>query len=323
MLCGSLTPPTLNPIPIPIQTGIIISIPLTPEQITEHAPQIGNVGLSLKLETTAVCKVFRELRRTLLTQRGNRNGLFLLHNELVLLGGTLGLESLPGQLPLEEVHEDIPNGFQIVTAGLFHPQVIVDGGVTGSSREGSPLALGDVLERTGMAVALRQSEINAVNKVVRSTAVGDKVGRLDVPMDQMATVHNLHALQHLIGDHESGLEAETASALVELVLERWPKKVHDHEIVRILDTKVMDLGEAGGILKLAVDLVFVTELGTTRSVLFEFNGHFFAVGADAKVDVTEGTTADAFRDAVFGNGGLHCDFIYFWVAGVDEMKLRY
>ena len=73
----------------------------------------------------------------------------------------------------------------------------------------------------------------------------------------------------------------------------------------------MDLGEAGGVLEFAVDLVFVAELGTTRAVLFEFDGHLFPVGADAEVDVTERAAADSFRDAVFGDGGLH----FLWVRG--------
>ena len=71
----------------------------------------------------------------------------------------------------------------------------------------------------------------------------------------------------------------------------------------------MDLGEAGRVLKFAVDLVFVTELGTSGAVLFEFHCHLLAVRADAEVDVPEGTAADSFRDAIFRDGGLHCLFI--------------
>ena len=71
----------------------------------------------------------------------------------------------------------------------------------------------------------------------------------------------------------------------------------------------MDLGESRGILEFAVYLVFVTELRAASAVLFEFHGNLFAVGADAEVDVTEGSAADSFGDAVFGDGRLHCCFL--------------
>ena len=127
-------------------------------------------------------------------------------------------------------------------------------------------------------------------------------------MDEMTAVHDLYSLQHLIGDHEDGLEAEPTSALVELILKGGPKQIHHHQIVGVLSAEVMDLGEAWRVLELAVDLVLVTELRTASSVLFEFDGDFFPVGADAQVDVPEGAAADTLGDAVFGDGGLHCLF---------------
>jgi len=64
----------------------------------------------------------------------------------------------------------------------------------------------------------------------------------------------------------------------------------------------MDLGEAGSILELAVDLVFMAELRTASSVLFEFDSDLLPVGADAQIDVPEGATADTFGDAVLRDG---------------------
>ncbi len=69
-----------------------------------------------------------------------------------------------------------------------------------------------------MALSLRQAKINAEHKVSSAVWFGDKVGWLDVAMDEMTAVHDLHSLQHLIGDHDDSLEAEPTSALVELIL---------------------------------------------------------------------------------------------------------
>lgn len=264
----------INPIPIPIQARIIISVSLTPKQIPKHTPQIGNIGLGLKLETAAISQILGELRGTPLAQSRNSNRLLLLHNQLILLGGGLGLESLPGQSPLEEVHKDIPDTFQIIAPRLLHAQMVVDRGVTGSSRQTPSLPLRDVLEGTGVSISLTQPEIDAVDEISRAAPpIGDKVGGLDVPVDQVAGVHQFHALEHLVGDHEDGLETEATAAFVELVLEGGAEEIHHHEVVGVLGAEVVDFGEAGGILELAVDFVFVAELGAAGSVLFEFYGH--------------------------------------------------
>ena len=278
----------INPIPIPIQTRIIIGISLAPKQIPKHAPQVGNIGLGLKLETATIGQILGKLRGASLTQGGNRNGLLLLHNELILLSGGLGLESLPGQSPLEEVDEDISDTLEVITSRLLHSQVIVNRGITGSTRQRPPLPLGDMLEGTGVSISFAQSEIDAVDEIARAAAsIGDEVGGFDIPVDQVAGVHQLHALQHLIGDHEDGLETEATAAFVELILERGAEQIHHHEVVGVLGAEVVDFGEAGGILELAVDFVFVAELGAACSVFFEFDGHLLPVGSHAQINITE------------------------------------
>ena len=152
--------------------------------------------------------------------------------------------------------------------------MIVNGGITGGTCQRPPLPLGNVLQGTGVSISLTQPEINAVDKVARSTPpIRDKVGRLDITMDQMARMHQFHSFQHLIGDHEDCLETETTAAFVELIFEGGSKKVHDHEIIGVLGTEVVDFGKAGSILQFTVDFVFVAELGAAGSMLFEFYSH--------------------------------------------------
>lgn len=80
--------------------------------------------------------------------------LLLLHDELVLLAGRLGLEALPGEAALKEVDEDIPDGLEVIAPGLFDAQMIVNRGVTRCTREGSALAGRNVLEGTGVPISL-------------------------------------------------------------------------------------------------------------------------------------------------------------------------
>ena len=176
--------------------------------------------------------------------------------------------------------------------------MVVDRGVPGRAREGPSLALGDVLQRARVAVTLRQAEVDAVDEVPGPAAVGDEIGWLNVTVDEVAAVHDLDALEHLVRDHEHGLEAEPPPALVELVLEGRAQEVHDHEVVGVLGAEIVDLGEAGGVLELAVHLVLVAELRAAGAVLFELHRHLLPVGSHAEVDVAEGPAADSLGDAV-------------------------
>ena len=40
---------------------------------------------------------------------------------------------------------------------------------------------------------------------------------LDIAVNQMTRMHQFDAFEHLIGDHEDGLERKSATALVELI----------------------------------------------------------------------------------------------------------
>jgi hypothetical protein len=125
----------VDPIPIPIETGIIVCVSLTSEKIAEHSPKIGNVGFRLELETAAIGQILSKLTGASLAESRDSDRLLFLHDELVFFGGRLSLEALPGETALQEVNEDVSDTFEIVTARLLHTQVIVDGSVTGGSRE--------------------------------------------------------------------------------------------------------------------------------------------------------------------------------------------
>lgn len=211
-----------------------------------------------------------------MAQGRNGDGLLLLHNELVFLGGRLGLESLPWKTSLEEVDQDVSDGLEIISSRLLHSQVIVDGRITRSTGEGSSFTLRNVLKSTRVAVTLGKTEINAVDEVaVSSSTVSDKVSRLDISVNQVARVHQLDTLQKLVCHHQDSLERKATSTLVELILQRGTQEVHDHQVVRVLGSKVVNLGESRSVLQLTVHLVLVTELRAAGSMLFELDSDLF------------------------------------------------
>jgi hypothetical protein len=89
--------------------------------------------------------------------------------------------------------------------------------------------LRNVLERSGMTVSLGETKIDTVDKVsIAASSVRNKVGRFDITMDQVTGVHQFDTFQHLIGNHEYGLEGETASAFVELIFQGRTEQIHHH-----------------------------------------------------------------------------------------------
>mmetsp|Transcript_31907 Transcript_31907/g.77324 ORF Transcript_31907/g.77324 Transcript_31907/m.77324 type:complete len:272 (+) Transcript_31907:158-973(+) len=265
-------------VPVPIQTRVVVGVSLRPKQVAEHASQIGNIGLGLKFERAAVSQVFRKLRRTSLAQGRNGNGLFLFHNELVFLGGRLGLESLPWKSSLEEINQDITNRLEIISSRLFHSQVIVNGSITRSTSKRSSFTLRNVLKGTRVAITLGKTEINAIDKVtIASSTISDKVGRLDISVNQVARVHQLDTLQKLISHHQDSLERKATSALVELILQRRTKEIHHHQVVRVLGSKVMNLGKPRSVLQFTVHLVLVTKLRAAGSMLFKLDSDLIVV----------------------------------------------
>lgn len=209
-----------------------------------------------------------------MAQCRNGDALLFFHNELVLLGGTLCLESLPRESALEEVYEHVPDRFEIISTRLLDSQVIVDGGVSWRTRERASLSLRNVLQRARVAVSFGETKVDTVDEVsISSSSVRDKVRRLNVTVNQVPRVHELHALQHLVGHHQDRFERKATPALVELVFEGRPEQIHNHEIVRVLRAEVMHFGKAGSILKLAIYFVLVAKLGTASAVLLELYGN--------------------------------------------------
>jgi hypothetical protein len=80
----------------------------------------------------------------------------------------------------------------------------------------------------------------------------------------------------------------------------------------------MNLGKPRRVLQLAVDLVLVTELGASCSVLFELDSDLLSVGADSEVDVTERSTTNTLRNTVFlhtQNKQIVCGFSWIVCGG--------
>ena len=94
---------------------------------------------------------------------------------------------------------------------------------------------------------------------------------LYVVMNQVSGMHQFDSFEHLVGNHENGLERKTTTTFVKLIFKTWAQEVHHHEIVGILGAEVVDFRKAWGILKLSVYLIFMAKLRATGPVLLKLN----------------------------------------------------
>ena len=155
--------------------------------------------------------------------------------------------------------------------------------VPGCSRQILAVAVGDVLPSLRVSEALGEAEVNHVDVMLLFPDSNEEIVRFDVPVQEVARVHELNPLQlptnkhhmsrngsrqknwlsraesdkiglrgggrekktyHLIGEHEDGFEGELALAVVEKVLETRPEQVNHHHVVVTLHAKPVHVWDA-------------------------------------------------------------------------------
>ena len=179
----------------------------------------------------------------------------------------------------------------------------VDAGVAGCASQVLVLPVRDVEVRLGVAVLLRETEVDDVNLVAALADTHQEVVGLDVTVDEVAGVDVLNTgdLQatvsnhycedprdtyQLVGKEEYSLKAKLAVAEVEKILERRAEKVEDHGIVIAFGAKPPDEGNTNATSESLVDLGLIFELGVLSLDRFELDGDFLAGNdVDAEVDI--------------------------------------
>jgi hypothetical protein len=106
-------------------------------------------------------------------------------------------------------------------------------GTARSACQGLPVDGGNVSARVLVAIFLRKAVVNEKHLVGRITGPHHKVVGFDVAVDEVLVVHVLDRCQHLISQHENGLERESPAVFHQEIFERLPKKFNDKNIMKI------------------------------------------------------------------------------------------
>lgn len=259
----------------PVENVIVLE-GLADEQVPENLPQVGVVGLVIETQGTGVVQVDGELvgETTAKDLGGGRH--LLLHDTVVLLLLSSGLQTLPGKGTTAEVEHDIAEGFHIITAGLLDTQVGVDTGVTRGSGEVLVFTVGDVEVRLGITVFLRETKIDDVDLVTTLADTHQEVVGLDITVDKGFGVDVFDPGDELVGQQKNGLQGELAVAEVEEILQTGTEQVDDHGIVVTFGTEPTHKGDTDTTGERLVDTGFIFQLGVFGLDALELDGNFLA-----------------------------------------------
>ena len=185
----------LKSVLVPQEVGLL-RVPLVLlDQPLEQLVDPAVVRVRSEAQRPAILHELLELARQAETELLQRY-LFLLFLDVVVFFVLRAAgETLPRQLALQEVEQDVADGFEIVTAGLLVAQVRRQGGIPGRAGQVLALAEGNVLAFR-VFEALCQAEVNDVNVVLGALGRTDEeVVRLDVSVDDPLLVDPLDPLK--------------------------------------------------------------------------------------------------------------------------------
>mmetsp|Transcript_16856 Transcript_16856/g.47863 ORF Transcript_16856/g.47863 Transcript_16856/m.47863 type:complete len:216 (+) Transcript_16856:650-1297(+) len=154
------------------------------------------------------------------------------------------------------------------------------------SHEGGRAAL--VLQQPAGRALHGHAQVGKLEPWVLRRVGHEEVVRLNVAVDEVLGVQVFDAVQHLVRDHQHGLQAKLAAANVEQVLEGGPQQIHDHHIVVALDVAVMHRSDARDSLEVFDQLRLIHEHRVLGLHAFALHRQLLpGLRIHCKVDVTE------------------------------------
>uniref|UniRef100_A0A182IYJ2 Uncharacterized protein n=1 Tax=Anopheles atroparvus TaxID=41427 RepID=A0A182IYJ2_ANOAO len=192
-----------------------------------------------------------------------------------------------------------PLRLHVVAAALLDAEVGVNRGVARRAGQVLVLAVADVDARAEVAILLRQPEVDQEQLVAVAPDAHEEVIRLDVAVDEVLHVQILQPADHLVDEHQHGLDREVPAAKVEEVLQRRSEQVHHQHVVAALLAEVANVRDADAAGQHLVQLVLVRELRVARQDALHLQRHLLAIrDVDAEVDIAERARSDLADDAI-------------------------
>ncbi len=187
--CGILLGVALD---TPVE-DIVVLVTLADKEVTEELAKVGIIRFVVEAESASVVQEDAKFVGEAAAKEVGGSGHFLFHDAIILLLLRGSLQTLPGKSATQKVHEDVSEGLEVVSAGLFNTQMSVDGSVTSSTSQVLVLSVGDVEVGLWVAEFLRETKVNDVDLIAALSNTHQEIVWFDVTMDEVAGVNVLDA----------------------------------------------------------------------------------------------------------------------------------
>ena len=155
------------------------------------------VRLLLELQRTAILHKLPKFGRMAPAKLLQRRLNLLLLDGIVLLVLATAWQTLPRQRSLDQIKQNVTDGFQIVASTLLDSLVRRYRGISGRASQIFPVLVGYVLP-LAVLVALGQAKVDNEDVVSRALLPTDqKVVRLDIAVDYALFMHFFDSFDHL------------------------------------------------------------------------------------------------------------------------------
>jgi hypothetical protein len=149
---------------------------------------------------------------------------------MILLLFVVSLDTLPRQIPFQQVNHHVTNSLQVISSTLLNPQVCIYTSIPCSTSQILILAVRNMLMCLRITVLLTKTVINYENNIRFPPQPNQVIVRFDITMDVTLWMHELNTLNHLISNHNHSLQREFPVAQVEQIFNTRTKKIDHHHI---------------------------------------------------------------------------------------------
>lgn len=124
---------------------VVVSESLFLHHICKLLAQIRIIWPLFKLQVATICDILVEFRGQATAESIYGRLHFFFHDFLIFVLLVIHFQILPGQLPLQEIDQHIPQAFNIISSRLLNSDVSIDRGVPCCARQTFVFFIGDVL----------------------------------------------------------------------------------------------------------------------------------------------------------------------------------
>jgi hypothetical protein len=163
----------------------------------EHTDDVAIVGFLSETQTSAVVHELLIDLRLILAKIFNRNFFLFLFNVGIFLSLRSSWKALPWQRALQEIKQNMTNGFKIISSGLLVSNMSVYGGISSGSCQVLAISERNVLS-VRRFIAFCKTEIDNINCIFSLFSATDhKIVWFNVSVNNSLLVDNFNSFDHL------------------------------------------------------------------------------------------------------------------------------